>query len=204
MRNRTLNSTRAAGGAAAALGIIVCLTAHPAAQGLGDVAKQETERRQHVTAGKRYTNNDLPADAGRAPVLSRSSAPAIEAPTSKPERSAEGAVSPSSDPSHSEKHPADSAPPAKQPRDETYWRARATQLRSRLQQVQDQVRALEGRIDDLGTQLDRGADGSTLSEQNVAARGLATAQKEARFVQDEWDRFQARARALDISPDWIR
>ena len=40
---------------------IAWLTSGPSAQGLGSVAKREAERRQQVSGGKKYTNEDLQA-----------------------------------------------------------------------------------------------------------------------------------------------
>ena len=46
--------------------VMIGLTTEAFAQGLGDVARKEAERREQIEAGKVYTNDDFPAEV-RAP-----------------------------------------------------------------------------------------------------------------------------------------
>jgi hypothetical protein len=208
MTQRTLRQTGRVIAQAAALAIIAFVTAGPSAQGLGDVAKKEAERRQQVPSGKRYTNGSLPADSSSAPAAPASApatSPTKAAAATKGETSADAGAQKKTDPSATSKPAAgESAPPERKPQDEGYWRAQAKQLRSRLQQVQERVRDLESRADDLGGQLERKPGGSAASELDVTTRGLANAKEEAQLMQAEWDRFQLRARALKVPSDWIQ
>ena len=71
---------------------IAWLTSGPSAQGLGGVAKREAERRQQVSGGKKYTNEDLQAVSVTAPAP-----PAAPGPTASPAGAA-GASAAAEDP----------------------------------------------------------------------------------------------------------
>jgi hypothetical protein len=172
---------------AASLLLIGALTTGASAQSLAEVARKEAERRQQLTtAGKRYTNDDLPADA-RSPVPA---APAVAKPE-EPERAAAST-------------PEAAAPPPQDRRDESYWRGRATEIRGRVQQIGDLTTALKARVKDLAAQLESGAGPSTGREYEVSLRALVSAQKDAVSMQGEWDRFEARGRSMNASPDWLK
>ena len=71
---------------------IAWLTSGPSAQGLGGVAKREAERRQQVSGGKKYTNEDWQAVSVTAPAQ-----PAAPGPTASPAGAA-GAPAAAEDP----------------------------------------------------------------------------------------------------------
>jgi len=154
-------------------------------------ARKEAERRQQVSAGKRYTADDLPADSGSA-------APTVPAAAQQEKP----ALPMAGDASKTPAQEGDAAPPVER-RDESYWRARAKEIRAKMQQVRDRVKSLQSTVDDLGAQLERASDSSTASERDVSLRALTNAKKDAESMQGEWARFEARARLMKIEPAWI-
>jgi hypothetical protein len=181
----------------AMLAVIGFLTAGPAAQGLGDVAKREAERRQKVATGKRYTNNDLPPDSGSAAPIALKATPTTSEQTVKPEVSADGAASQAGS-----KTPEPAATgPQKDNRPESYWRDKANEIRRHLQTYRDQVKALEGRLSDLDSQP---ATPAGASEREVTLKSLQQSQKNLGFLENQWRSFEAKARASKVSPAWIQ
>jgi hypothetical protein len=170
---------------AATLLMMVCLTTAASAQALGDVAKKEAERRQHASAGKRYSIADLLTDTGSGMPVAPEAAPSAPEP---PKVSTQEAA----------------APPPKERRDESYWRERATEIRTKREQLHGLVKVLQTRVESLGEDLKKGAGSPALSERDVSLRALAGAQKDAQSMLGEWERFDARARAMNVPPAWIR
>ena len=168
--------------------VMIGLTAEASAQGLAGVARREAERRKKIEPGKVYTNDDFPEERKPAPV-----APVVtlvEKPGPPP-------------PPVLADQPDASNPPPQDRRDEAYWRARATEIRGRMEEIDVLSRTLKGRVADLTAQLELADNPSTGREQEVTLRALAKAQKDAQSMRGEWDRFEARARSMKIPSAWL-
>lgn len=191
---------------------IAWLTSGPSAQGLGDVAKREAARRQQVTGGKKYTNEDLPAVADAAPASPAlaagagapaaadggSSAAAAETPTGKV-AAPDGAGGPATfDPA------AAGIKSAEEKRGEQFWRDKAGAVRSAMDQANAKVEGLKKRLDGLEAQLSGGAGTSHVQEREVTLKALEKAQYNAKSMREEWNRLEARATAAKVPADWLR
>jgi hypothetical protein len=157
--------------------VAVLATSSPSAQSLGELAAKEAKRRQEVGAGKRYTAEDLPADSGSA---ARTAQPVAQPEAAQALATAETSTEPT---------PAGDTPPPKELRDEKYWRMRATEIRTKIEQIRSRITALDGRVKDLA-----GDGGASPTERDVAQRALDNARRDAESMKGEWDRFEARAR----------
>jgi hypothetical protein len=116
-------------------------TVHPVqAQGLGEVARKEEERRKDVKApAKVYTNKDLgPAPAGREPGTVSSSPPAAATDTAK---AADDKAKAKGEDKDKDK--------AETPKDQAYWAGRKKDLQGRLESDQTLVDAMQSRINAL-------------------------------------------------------
>src|SRR4051812_35517378 len=101
------------------------------AQSLGDVAKQETERRKSVkAAGKVYTNDNVRPDP---------TSPAAAAPS----QSTDAAPAPSADPAPS------AATKPDETKTEAYWKKKFTIARDSLSRSQTFAEALQTRVNAL-------------------------------------------------------
>ncbi len=179
------------------------------AQSLGDVAKQEAERRKNIkTAGKVYTNDSVIPD-------SSSAAPAT-APPAEPKTPAAEPKTPAAEP----KTPAPDAPagttPAQagatakpdDPKTEAYWKKRITAARESLARAQTFAEALQSRInvlsadfvnhDDPAQRNVIGADRQKATDELTRVKGEITQyQKAITDIQDE-------ARRANVPPGWVR
>jgi len=183
------------------------LTSGPSAQGLGEVARREGERRQQTSGGKKYTNEDLRAmPGGAAPVAA---APSIAAPaaTGSSPAAAPGDAVEGAGPAT----PADAAKPARtdvktaeQKRGEEYWRGKAGTIRTELEKSTAKVDGLKTRLQSLEEQLSRGAGTSHVQEREVTLKALEKAQYNAKSMREEWDRLEGRAQAERVPADWLR
>lgn len=199
---------------------VVALTATApvaSAQTLGDVARQEAERRKTIkSTAKVITNESLrrevppegtpgaaspaapatapapagttPAAGGTAPATPGAAAPASSAPAAAP--------------------PAAQAPAAATPNDEASWRKRITDLRDALSRAQIFAEALQSRINALSTDFvnrDDPAQRNTISAERTKAlaeldrvkQDIQTHQKAITAVQDE-------ARKAGVPAGWVR
>ena len=166
--------------------VMIGLTMEASAQGLADIARKEAERRKQIEAGKRYTNDDFSEVRKPAP------AAPIVTPAEKPAPPPALADTPDA-----------SNPPPQERRDEAYWRARAAEIRARMEEIDVLIGTLKGRVAELTAQLERADNPAVGPEQEVTVRALAKAQKDAQSMRGEWDRFEARARLMKIPPEWI-
>jgi len=118
-------------------------TATPSAQSLGDVARQEEERRRSVAPGKVYTNDSLrPTPSPTAP----SAPPGTPAADAAPDAAAPEAAGPDGRPAAAPAPPADTAR-----KDETYWRTRIKAETDALERAAVLLEALQSRVDSLQT-----------------------------------------------------
>jgi hypothetical protein len=114
-------------------------TVHPVqAQGLGEVARKEEERRKDVKApAKVYTNKDLGAvPAGREPATVSSSPPAAGTDTAKAADDKTKAKGQDKD-------------KAETPKDQAYWAGHRKELQGKLESDQTLVDAMQSRINAL-------------------------------------------------------
>jgi hypothetical protein len=175
--------------------VVVLLATHvtsAAAQSLGDVARREAERRQQVTSGKVYTNENLEAVDSATPPAS----PVVPSP-----------------PGSTDTPAASQAPPEKtegkekvilngrEQRDEQHWRTTIRDLRARVERANASVAAHEARL----AEIDRGPQTPTaLREREVMSAELTRAQRDARFLTEELTRFLTRAQMSKVPEEWIR
>lgn len=175
------------------------------AQSLGEAAKREAERRSKLKEPvKVITNEDIEGasflrgvsvrvddlkPAAATAVLSDGPAkPADAAPTADGTAQADN-------------------PLVREKRDEQHWRERAKVIRDRLDRLQSDSTALEGRITALQTEL-QSASGSRATvltnEIEEATKSLTRYQYELGLINEEWDKFEERARQAKIPVTWIR
>jgi hypothetical protein len=183
-----------------ALVVMLLLTiARPTvAQALGDVAKQEAERRKAVAAaGKVYTNESLRPEA---PPAATSAAPQIAtaAPASSAAATPAGQAAPAATPQAEE--------PAPMTEDE--WRKRMTGVRDALSRAQMFAEALQTRVNSLTTDFVNRDDPAqrdaiagerqkALAEMDRVKREIADHQKAIADIQDE-------ARRAGVPVGWVR
>ena len=186
-----------------ALVVMLLLTiARPTvAQALGDVAKQEAERRKAVAAaGKVYTNESLrpeapPAATSAAP---QSATAATPAPASSAAATPAGQAAPAATPQAEE--------PAPMTEDE--WRKRMTGVRDALSRAQMFAEALQTRVNSLTTDFVNRDDPAqrdaiagerqkALAEMDRVKREIADHQKAIADIQDE-------ARRAGVPAGWVR
>ena len=181
--------------------LLVTTTAPAMAQALGDVAKQEAERRKTVgTPGKVYTNDSLrseppPAAAPAGPKSAAPpAAPAPAAPGGQPTAGeASGTTTPAAEPA---------------PTTEDGWRTRITAARDALSRAQIFSEALQSRINALNTDFINRDDPAqrdaiaaerqkAMSELDRVKREIADHQKAITTIQDE-------ARRAGVPAGWVR
>lgn len=192
---------------------IAWLTSGPSAQGLGDVAKREAARRQQVTGGKKYTNENLPAVADAVPASPAASAGAGESATSagggEPKsgsaQAGSGAAAPAAEAGQATFDPkAAGIKSAEEKRGEQFWRDKAGAVRSEMDKANAKVAGLKKRLDGLEAQLSGGAGTSHVQEREVTLKALEKAQYNAKSMREEWDRLEARATAAKVPAEWLR
>jgi len=182
----------------AALLASVGLPAPLTAQSLAAVAEREAQRRKHTASGKKYTNEELlpapapstadtapPAGAGETPDATK---PSPDSPSSEASAASAGTTAP--------------ATPKGTPLSEAEWRAMARERRERIQRFRSDIAALEGRL----AQVEQNAEASPAarSEREALAGPLANLRGELAKWAAEFDRFEQRARAAKVPPEWIQ
>jgi hypothetical protein len=174
----------------------------PAGQSLGEVARQEAERRKSMATGSKvYTNKDLPE------------VPPATAPAPKAEAPAAAGTSPEA----TAKEAAPTAPgasTAKAPeaerlvRDQEYWAGRIKNLRDILARDETYLEALQSRINALTTDF--------VNRDDPAQRAVIASDRQRAL--DEFDRlkiqieadrkaivdFEQEARRASVPPGWLR
>jgi hypothetical protein len=183
------------------------LTSGPSAQGLGDVARREAERRQQTSVGKKYTNDDLKAMPGEAaPVAAPPSAPAPASSTgasaAAPGEAAEAAGAET--PAAAGKPARADVRTAEQKRGEQFWREKAAAIRSEVEKTTARVEGLKKRLQSLEEQLTNGAGSSHAQERDVTLKALEKAEYSSQSVREEWGRLEARAQAEKVPAEWLR
>lgn len=184
---------------------IAWVTAGPSAQGLGDVAKREAARRQQAPTGKKYTNEDLTGGGVSAPVVANASPPGGEtSPAASPKPDSAAATPGEPAPRSAEALALAQKKMAEKNRPEAFWRERAKVVRAAMKQTDARLDGLNTRLKSLESQLQNGGGTSHVQEREVTLKALTAAQDDARSMQAEWDRLEARAKTENVSPDWLR
>lgn len=168
------------------------------AQSLGDVARREAERRQQVTSGRVYTNEDLaPVDPAQTTATPSAAAVTPAADNAQPAdgKKAEGTGAAAG---------AEGGKPAATPRvkrDEPYWRGRAKDLRGRLARVEADAATADARLNE----IDAAPPSPVVArEREVVATALVRLQASVRYLRDEVAQFEKFAAFNKVPPDWIR
>jgi hypothetical protein len=187
------------------------LTSGPSAQGLGEVARREADRRQQTNGGKKYTNDDLRAIPGEAAPVAPSSSTGASAPAGPSAAGSSSAAAPGeASEATGAAAPADAAKPradvktAEQKRGEQYWREKAGTIRAELDKTANRVDGLKKRLQSLEEQLSNGAGTSHVQERDVTLQALEKAQNNAKSIREEWDRLEGRAKSEKVPADWLR
>ena len=195
-------------GAAALLLVATAVSA----QSLGDVAKQEAERRKTVkTTGKVYTNDSVHPDS-----TSAAPAPAPPAPAAEPKPPAADAKTPAADPkTPAADAPAGTTPPpagaaakADDPKTEAYWKKRVSAVRDSLSRAQTFAEALQTRINTLSADFvnrdDPAQRNIIAADRQKATDELARLKGEITQYQKAITDIQDEARRANVPAGWVR
>ena len=188
---------------------IAWLTSGPSAQGLGSIAKREAERRQQVSGGKKYTNENLQpvpeaapppsaAPAGAAPTGSATAPAGTEAKDGATEAAGPAAGDVASDPARA------GLKTAEEKRGEEFWRTKAGAVQAQIDKANARVDGLKKRLDDLEAQLANGAGTSHVQEREVTLKALEKAQSDAKSMREERNRLENRAKSEKVPLEWLR
>ncbi|MGH9257010.1 MAG: hypothetical protein ACRD3C_20820 [Vicinamibacterales bacterium] len=180
----------------------------PAAQpqSLGDVARRETERRKEATRtpGRIYTNEDLGAvDPPSTPAqpVQTDQAPAAEEPTETVTAAAPTGPTVLEEDAETHKLNVRTTAPAREKRDEQYWRARAKDVREQLAKVSADLTAAQASL----AALDGGPKTPAATrERQVVAALVERLQSEVRYRQLDVTKLQMHAESDKVPADWIR
>jgi hypothetical protein len=190
-------------GAACAL-LLVASAAR--AQSLGDIARQEAERRKTVKAsGKVYTNDNVRPDP-------TSAAPASPAPAAA---AAADAKTPPADPKAPAAGQAPDAGAAKpgtapgdEPKTEADWKKRVAAVRDSLTRAQTFAEALQTRINALSADFvnrdDPAQRNLIAADRQKATDELARLNKEIAGYQKSLTDIQDEARRANVPAGWVR
>ena len=175
------------------------------AQSLGDVARREAERRKDAarTPARTYTNDDLAAvEPSAASVQPAQPAPAPLA--SEPGDAPAEAIS---KPTVVEEDPVThtvnvrTTEPAREKRDEPYWRARAKDVRDRLAKSSADLEAAQSSL----SALDSGPKTPAAArERAIVAATVQRLQSDVRSRQVEVTKMQMHAEMKKVPADWIQ
>ena len=185
-------------------GIVILTAAAADAQSLGDVARQEAERRKAISApGKVYTNGSLRNEPAPAVPATATPAPADAAtPAAPTDPAAPGSPDPSAPGTAA---PGDTPPVAQTEAD---WRKRVATIRDSLTRLQTFSEALQSRINALTADFVNRDDPAqrevvaadrqkALAELDRVKQEIAQQQKALVALQDE-------ARRAGVPAGWVR
>jgi hypothetical protein len=164
-------------------------------QTLGELAKQEEERRRTVKEGvKVLTNKDLPS-------VPPSSAPSVPSATSSPPTSA-------SDPGVATESPKEKKTPAEPVKDRAYWSGRLKALQAQLDRDQTYSLALQSQINALTTDFvnrDDPVQRAAIGRDRQKAQAELERLKEAIANHKKaLAAFDEEARRAGVPPGWLR
>jgi hypothetical protein len=195
---------RLAGVAGVVVAVFLACDDAVVAQGLGDVAKREAERRKAVgTPGKVYTNDNLRTDA---PPTS-TPAPTSQAVAQPAEPAAQRAAGPGAQKAGSEGAGTE-ASPEPGPTTEDAWRKRITAARDALSRAQVFAEALQSRINALTTDFvnrdDPAQRNAIAAERQKAVAELDRVKQETIDHQKAISTIQDEARRAGVPAGWVR
>ena len=184
--------------------LLAGFTATAEGQGLGDAAKREAERRAKLKDAAKVLTNDDDKTERPAPHV-KTAAPAAHPDTPVPPAAA--AAKPAADEKAAAEGDAADKPTVRDKRPEDHWRERAKVIRDRLDRLRADAAAIEGRVAQLQTEL-QSATGpraaALASEIEQSNKELARFRADERLIDEEWTKFEERARAAKIPQAWIR
>ena len=186
--------------ACAALG--VC-TPEAQSQSLGEVARQESERRRSAASTKVYTNEDLSAVPTTAASPGQAPAQVAPPPATEPSEGAQTAKGPTVTEEDPVTHKINvkTTAPAREKRDEQYWRARSGEVREKLAKATTDLEAAQTNL----AALDRAPKtGATAREREVVASLVQRLQSEVSYRQQDVAKLQTHAEMNKVPPEWIR
>ena len=190
-------------GSVVVFAIAVGFFASPAAGGqtpsLGEVAKKEAERRKaQPSAGKTYTNKDLPASAQKP---ATAAAPAAEAPAAADPVAAA-----------TEQKPEDAKAgdtPQGDKKDEAYWKGRLSTVREELRRAEMFSEALQTRANALNRDYNGNAGNSAqrskvIADRTEALNELARVKEDIGKARKQLADIEEEARKAGVPPGWLR
>ena len=179
--------------------VVLALTtpAVSSSQGLAAIAKKEEDRRKVAKTGKVYTNNDLQPDITSTPPPAGNASP--NGPKAVPEPNSQvPAVN----------LPGGTSEPAKEVKDEAYWRSRISAARSAAERSRIFADALQSRLNALATDIvnrDDPAQRSQLElERQRAAAELERVNREIADTNKAIAGIEEEARKAGVPPGWLR
>lgn len=166
-----------------------------AQQSLGDLARQEEERRKTVKApSKVITNKDLGAVPASASPPAPAPSPAAS-PTSKPAEGAKDKGTPEKGPERAGK-------------DQAYWAARRKELQTELDRDESYHQAMQSRVNGLTTDFTNRDDPAQRAVvQSDRQKALADLARLKRAIVDDKKAivdFEEEARRAGVPPGWLR
>ena len=179
-----------------ALSGLVALSRPVLAQSLGDVAKQEEERRKDVKSStKVYTNKDL--GAPRASFGDASDAPKTSVEPTAPAPAADKA-----------KDSKDAAKDDAATKDQKYWSSRMKELHAKLERDRVLADAMQSRINALTADFSARSDPAQRAvieaDRKRALSELDGLQKSIKDDQKAIADFEEDARKASVPPGWLR
>ena len=171
------------------------------AQSLGDVARQEAERRKAIkSSGKVYTNDTLRSDG----TTSAAPAPAPAAPPSSQTPAPAKAAPPPPAPAAAGR----GAGPADDPKTEGYWKKRVTAARDALSRSQTFAEALQTRVNVLAQDFvnrdDPAQRNLVAADRQKALDELERVKKEVAQQEKAIADIQDEARRANVPSGWVR
>lgn len=187
--------------AAVALAALGVCTPDAQSQSLGDVARQEDERRKSTAPARVYTNEDLSA------VVTSAASPASTPAEVTPPAAEPADATKQNGPTVTEEDPVThkvnvkTTAPAREKRDEQYWRARSGEVREKLARTTADLEAAQANL----AALDRAPKTpATARERGVVATLVERLQSEVRYRQLDVTKLQMHAETSKVPAEWIR
>ena len=179
--------------------LCVCTPVH--SQSLGEVARQESERRKGAAPAKVYTNEDLSAAVAAGLPQGPPSAPAEVTPTEPSSTSKQsGRTVTEEDPVTHKVNVRTTAPP-REDRDEQYWRVRFGEVRDKLARTTADLDAAQTNL----AALDRAPKTPAIArERDIVATLVQRLQSEIRYRQLDVTKLQMYAEMNKVPAEWMR
>jgi hypothetical protein len=170
-------------------------------QSLGEVARQESERRKGTPSTRVYTNDDLTA------VVVTAMPPAAAAPPETPPAGESSAVTNQTGPTVMVEDPVTHKVNIKttatvhEERDEQYWRARSGEVRGKLARATADLEAAQGNLAAIDAAPKTRA---SAREREIVASLVQRLQSEVYYRQQDVAKLQTYAETSKVPPDWTR